>query len=91
MSVGNAINQDSRALWLSMRSSGGWWTVRSLTNHWHPTFPQWEVEELLRGLVAGSYVMARDDVNPGTRSYAVTSECLSLPGTETENEEEKHG
>lgn len=78
--MGNAINQDSRALWLGMRRQGGWWTVTTLVRLWSPTFAAWEVQQMLDGLAAGGFVMSRDDVSPGSISYAVTSECNALPG-----------
>lgn len=79
--MGNAINQDSRALWLALRNDGGWWTVWELARFWQPTFAEWEISELLQGLVAGGFVAGRDVV-PGRTSYCVTSECLALPGEE---------
>jgi hypothetical protein len=79
--MGNAITQESRAVWLAMRNQGGWWSVKALLHFWQPTFAQFEIEELVKGLKAGRYVMARE-VNPGEISYAVTSDCLVLPGEE---------
>ena len=79
--MGNAITQESRALWLMMRRDGGWWTVRNLVHHWHPTFPEWEVKQLLQGLLAGGFLMQRE-IAPGQIGYAFTSECKALPGTE---------
>jgi hypothetical protein len=35
--------------------------------------------------------MQRDDVKPGEVSYAVTSECLALPGAGTEQKESING
>lgn len=77
--IGNAITQDSRALWLGMRSQGGWWTVKSLVLFWSPTFAEYEVIELLTGLIAGGYVASRE-MTRGQVSYAVTSACAALPG-----------
>lgn len=85
--MGNAINQDVRAIWLAVRRHGGWWTTRQVVQHWHPTFALWEVEQYMLALVAGGYLVARDDVNPGTTSYAFTSECQALPGSEDQEQE----
>lgn len=89
MIVGNAITQDSRALWLGLRRQGGWWTAPGLVRHWSPTFALWEVQQMLDGLVAGGFVMCRDDAKPGETSYAFTSECKPLPGAEN-TQEERH-
>lgn len=86
--MGNAIDQDRRAIWLAIRRHGGWWSVRQVVQHWHPTFAPWEVHQALQALAGAGFLAARDDVNPGTTSYAVTSDCGVIPGTEEEPREE---
>lgn len=76
------LTQDARALWPQMRRDGGWWTARALARHWHPTFPQWEVEQLLQALARGGHLAARDDLLPQETSYCFTSECTALLGAE---------
>lgn len=77
--MGNAITQESRALWLAMRNQGGWWTAKALLHFWQPTFALFEIEELLKALHAGLYIEARP-MTPGEWSYCVTSDCNALPG-----------
>ncbi|MDP3165150.1 MAG: hypothetical protein Q8N06_06805 [Hydrogenophaga sp.] len=75
--MGNAITQDTRALWLMLQRDGGWWTVAMLTHHWRPTFQPYEVQQAVDALEAGGFLDSRDQA--GTRIYAFTSSCKSLP------------
>lgn len=77
--MGNAINQDTRALWLMLRRDGGWWSTSSLVHEWRPTFCQGEITAMLQALTAGNFVQEREQL--GTKTYCVTSSCLPLPGT----------
>lgn len=77
--MGNAINQESRALWLMLRNVGGWWTVSQLRVFWQPTFAEYEIQDLMVGLAGGMFVQQREDP-AGVFSYAVTSDCQPLPG-----------
>jgi hypothetical protein len=79
--MGNAITQESRMVWLAMRNQGGWWSVKALLHFWAPTFAQFEIENMVKGLKAGGYITSRK-MNPDEISYAVTSDCLPLPGEE---------
>ncbi len=76
---GNAITQDSRALWLMLRNDGGWWTVNQLVHHWRPTYQAWELEELLSALQGAGFLERRSQ-GPGHLTWGVTSACLPLPG-----------
>lgn len=87
--MGNAINQDARALWISLRNDGGWWTAHRLTQHWSPTFAEFEVENYLQALHAGGFVAQRSDLVPRQASYAVTSECNVLPGLLAPSEQQQ--
>lgn len=81
--MGNALTEDVRALWLSIRASGAWWTVHELVHHWRPTFTEWEVQQYLEALVTGGYIQARDagfGGSPNLPQYCVTSDCHPLPG-----------
>lgn len=73
----NALTQDTRALWLMLRSDGGWWSIKMLTRHWHPTFAPHEVQQAVDALEAGGYLDSRDQA--GARIYCVTSGCKALP------------
>jgi len=84
--MGNAINQDARVVWLAIRRQGGWWSVKQIVTFWHPTFALYEIEEIVRALVAGGFLMGREQ-GPDNYCYAFTSECKALPGTETSQEE----
>ena len=75
--MGNAITQDTRALWLMLQADGGWWTVAMLTHHWKPTFAPYEVQQAVDALEAGGHLDSRDQA--GTRIYGVTSGCQALP------------
>jgi hypothetical protein len=75
--MGNAITQDTRALWLMLLRDGGWWTVAMLTHHWRPTFQPYEVQQAVDALEAGGFLASRDQA--GTRIYAITTDCKSLP------------
>jgi hypothetical protein len=77
--MGNAINLECRALWLMLCRDGGWWTVNSLVRHWHPTFTDFEVAEMLQALENGHFVECRAQFTQGL-TYCVTSDCASLPG-----------
>ena len=76
--MGNAITSDARALWLMLRNDGGWWTANQLVHHWRPTFAEWEVNDMLRALVAGGFVELRPQ-GP-LQTYCITSTCVALPG-----------
>lgn len=76
------LSQEARALWLQMRRDGGWWTARSLASHWHPTFPLWEIEQLLQALAEGGHLATRDDARPDAVSYCVTSDCTPPLGAD---------
>lgn len=78
--MGNAITQDTRALWLMLRTDGGWWTVAMLTHHWRPTFQPYEVQQAMDALEAGGFVESRDQASNLT--YGVTSSCRELPDFE---------
>lgn len=78
--MGNAITQDTRAMWLMLRNDGGWWTVNMLTHYWRPTFALHEVQQAVDALEAGGFLGSRDQA--GTRIYCVTSGCKALPDTE---------
>ena len=75
--MGNAITQDTRALWLTLQADGGWWTVTMLTHHWRPTYQPYEVQQAVDALEAGGHLDSRDQA--GTRIYGVTSGCKVLP------------
>lgn len=78
--MGNAITPDSRALWLMLARQGGWWTVKNIVHFFRPTFAEFEAREIVKGLLPGGYLMAREMVPGQEPSYAVTSECNPLPG-----------
>jgi hypothetical protein len=80
--MGNAINQDARALWLMMRRDGGWWSASMLTHHWRPTFVIGEITAHLDALAAGGFLQEREQL--GTKNYCVTSSCTPLPGCSLE-------
>lgn len=75
--MGNAITQDTRALWLMLVRDGGWWTVALLTHHWRPTFQPYEVQQAVDALEAGGFLDSRDQA--GERIYGFTSDCKALP------------
>lgn len=75
--MGNAITQDTRALWLMLMHDGGWWTVAMLTHHWRPTFQPYEVQQAVDALEAGGFLDSREQA--GTRIYGYTSDCKALP------------
>lgn len=75
--MGNAITQDTRALWLMLKRDGGWWTVSMLTHHWRPTFAPHEVQQAVDALEAGGFLDSRTQL--GSRLYAFTSGCNELP------------
>ncbi|HQR97608.1 MULTISPECIES: hypothetical protein [unclassified Polaromonas] len=78
--MGNAITQDTRALWLMLVRDGGWWTAAMLTHHWRPTFAPHEVQQAVDALEAGGFLASRDQGDKAhTRIYAFTSECKTLP------------
>jgi hypothetical protein len=80
--MGNAITQESRAVWLALRRHGGWWTVKAITHHFRPTFAEFEVQEIVDGLVPGGYLTARRMSPHQSFSYCFTSECRPLPGAD---------
>lgn len=75
--MGNAITQDTRALWLMLMKDGGWWTVAMLTHHWRPTFEPYEVQQAVDALESGGFLDSRDQA--GKRIYGFTSDCKRLP------------
>jgi hypothetical protein len=80
--MGNAITLDSRALWLTLRDHGGWWSAHHLAEHWSPTFHEREISEHLRALHAGGFVAQSHITVYRTQvpTYAVTDLCRALPG-----------
>ena len=76
--MGNAITitQDTRVLGLMLMTDGGWWSIKMLTRHWHPTFAPHEVQQAVDALEAGGYLDSRDQA--GARIYCVTSGCKAL-------------
>jgi len=79
--MGNAINEDARQIWMAIRANGGWWSVRSIYHYWSPTFAEWEIRDALKALLAGRYLVEREQ-GQGLMTVAFTSECDLLPGTE---------
>lgn len=87
--MGNAITQDTRAIWLMLQRDGGWWTVAMLTHHWRPTFQPYEVQQAVDALEAGGFLDSRNqggedeqdeqDEKASKRIYAFTSDCMLLP------------
>jgi hypothetical protein len=80
--MGNAIDLNARALWLSLRNQGGWWSAMNLMVHWSPTFSVDEVVAHLKALHRGGFV-AEQEVSPHqvrVKTYAVTPLCRPLPG-----------
>ena len=82
--MGNAIGIEARALWLSLRNEGGWWSVSNLTRHWCPAFPDFGVLDHLGTLRRLGFLERRalGPHAPNTMTYAVTSSCQALPGYE---------
>ena len=76
--MGNAINQDARAIWLSLVNDCNWWSASALAHHWRPTYALHEVENFLQALAAGGFVAKRKQLS--TTQYAFTSDCQHLPG-----------
>ena len=76
--MGNFITQDVRALWLRLRTDGGWWTLDMLTHHWKPSGAPHEVQYVMDVLEAAGFVESRDQAT--NLSYAVTLDCKALPG-----------
>jgi hypothetical protein len=74
-----AFTPDSRFVWLTLARQGGWWTAKGIVQFWKPTFAEFEINDIVRALLAGRFLVSRE-VNPGEISYAVTSECTPLPG-----------
>jgi hypothetical protein len=79
-SKGNAITEDARALWLRMRTDGGWWTLDQLMHHWKPGCAPCKVQPAMDALEAGGFVESRDHAT--NLSYGVTLNCKSLPGSD---------
>lgn len=85
--MGNAIGIEARALWLSVRNEGGWWSVSELTHYWRPGLHEEEVQRHLENLHRMGFLEARARGPQTPRSlhqltYAVTSNCQALPGYE---------
>lgn len=78
--MGNAITPECRAVWLMLARQKGWWTVKSIVHHFRPTFAEFEVQEIIKALLPGRYVIGREMMPLQELSYAVTSECMPLPG-----------
>ncbi|HAL40120.1 MAG TPA: hypothetical protein DCP03_19240 [Polaromonas sp.] len=76
--MGNSITQDMRALWLRLRTDGGWWTLDMLMHHWKPNCAPYEVQHAMDTLEAGGFVESRDHAT--NLSYGVTLDCKALPG-----------
>lgn len=76
--MGNAINQDARAIWLTLVSDGGWWSASMLSHHWRPTYAVHEVEDFLQALATGGFLVKRQQLS--ATQYAFTSDCKQLPG-----------
>jgi hypothetical protein len=83
----HAITPEGRALWLMLARQGGWWTVKGIVQFWTPTFADFEVQEIVGGLMFGGFLMARNMVPGADPSYAVTSECTALPGVDLQGVE----
>lgn len=78
--MGNAITQETWYLWLMLMKDGGWWSVKMLTKHWHPSFAPHEVQQAVDALEAGGFLASCDQGDKAhTRIYAFTSECKTLP------------
>ncbi|WP_306553418.1 hypothetical protein [Acidovorax sp.] len=80
--MAKGITVDCAALWAFIRKDGGWWSVLRLTRHWAPTYSLGEVEEILATLHKGDFLECQTLHRAGT-VYAVTSNCLPLPGAST--------
>lgn len=76
----NAITPDARALWLRLRTDGGWWTLDMLVHHCKPGCALCEVQHAMDALEANGFVESRDHAT--NLRYGVTSNCKSLPGHE---------
>lgn len=75
--MGNAITQDTRAIWLTLRDTGSWWTVQAMTSHWAPSYAPFEVRDALEALRMGGFSESREGF-PDTQ-YCFTSSCKPLP------------
>lgn len=75
--MGNAITQDVHALWLMLKTEGGWWTVAMLMHHWRPTFEPHGVQQAVDALEAGGFIESLDQA--GSRIYGFTPDCEALP------------
>ncbi|MDD5325171.1 MAG: hypothetical protein PHR71_07685 [Polaromonas sp.] len=74
----NSITQDMRALWLRLRTDGGWWTLDMLVHHWKPGRAPYEVQHAMDALEAGGFVESRDQAR--NLSYRVTLDCKAPSG-----------
>ena len=77
--MSKGITRDTAQIWKFLRADKGWWSVLRLTGHWAPTFSLRVVEEHMVTLLRGGFVVSKETNNQGT-VYAVTPECLALPG-----------
>jgi|GEM_PF-1524227 len=73
----NGLTPDVCALWLMLKTGGGWWTAARLTPSWHPTFQPHEVQQALDALEAGGYIESCDQA--GDRIYGVSPACEAPP------------
>ncbi|WOI45876.1 hypothetical protein [Acidovorax sp. BLS4] len=80
--MGNAITPETRALWLFLRNLGDWLTAAQIAHHWRPTFTVGEVDNHMRALLHGRFVAQRPAEGDALWAYAVTADCLPLPGHE---------
>lgn len=72
------MQAEARAVWLMLRKDGGWWTLAALVHHWHPSFADFELLDVLAALVKGRFLEVRQQL--GATQYCFTSSCLELPG-----------
>ena len=75
--LGKGLTPDVRALWLMLKTGGGWWTVAMLMPYWRPTFEPHGVQQAVDALEAGGFIESRDQA--GSRIYGFTPACEALP------------
>ena len=73
----NGITQVVRALWLMLKTDGGWWTMTMFAHHWRPTFEPHDVQQAVDALEAGGFIESLDQA--GSRIYGLTPNCEALP------------
>lgn len=76
--MGNAITQDTRAIWLTLRDTGSWWSVKAMTSRWSPSYSPYEVQDALEALRAAGFAERRSWENRDAE-YCFTSSCKPLP------------